>query len=90
MRADLIAFGLLLACIGVLTAFLWFEKRTTADLREKLTTAERQIETLKVNREVLTKLDRDTREVGRQVDDAVRRSETITDAIDAIEAMEGR
>lgn len=92
MFEKLIAIGIVAAFVAILTlGLMWRHERSRADdLSERLQTVEQQLEAAKVNREVLTELDRDQREVRRDVDGAVARSTTITEAVDEIERMEGR
>lgn len=92
MFEKAVAVGIVAAFVVILTlGLMWRHERSRADdLSERLQTVQQQLEAAKVNREVLTELDRDQREVRRDVDGAVMRSTTITEAVDEIERMEGR
>lgn len=92
MFEKAVAIGIVAAFVVILTlGLMWRHERNRADdLSERLQTVQQQLEAAKVNREVLTELDRDQREVRKEVDGAVARSTTITEAVDEIERMEGR
>jgi multidrug efflux pump subunit AcrA (membrane-fusion protein) len=92
MFEKAVAIGIVAAVIVILTlGLMWRHERSRADdLSERLKTAQQQLQAAKVNREVLNQLDRDQREVRGDVDAAVKRSTTITQAVDEIERMEGR
>lgn len=79
----------LIVCIA-LAGLFWLEKRHSADLADDLAKAKQQIAASKINRDVINKADQKQREVDRAVSDAIQRSVTVEDAIDAIERLEGR
>lgn len=75
----------------IVTVGLWrHERGQVASLRDKLARAEQQLEAARVNREVIRDLDKGQREVASEVDQAIRRSTTVSQAVDEIERMEGR
>ena len=75
----------------IVTVGLWHHERgQVASLRDKLARAEQQLEAARVNREAIRDLDKGQREVSREIDQAIRRSTTVSQAVDEIERMEGR
>lgn len=90
MKIEAFAAIVLAIAALVFAGLFYFEKRHSADLRDDLKKAEQIIDAAKINREVLNEADQKQREVDREVSDAIQRSETVADAIDEIERMEGR
>lgn len=85
----------ILAIIAVIVALafgglLWLEKRHSARLADDLAKAEQVIEAAKINRKALIEADKSLKQTDQKIDEAVRASETLEDAVDAIERLEGR
>lgn len=81
---------ILIAALVIQSMRLDSEKASHQSTRDRLEAVEVQLRAAQINQKALTKLDKQQRAVGEEVDRAVASSETLADAIDAIERMEGR
>nr|WP_313631927.1 hypothetical protein [Brevundimonas naejangsanensis] len=96
MRFDLsvvIGLSVVLALVAALSfqSFqLQREREAHETTKDQLELVEGQLRAAEVNRKHLGRLEKDQRVLATEVDKAVAASETLEDAIDHIERMEGR
>lgn len=96
MRFDLsVVIGLcvvlaLVAALSFKSFQLQREQKAHEATQDRLELVEGQLRAAEVNRKHLNRLEKDQRVLATEVDKAVAASETLADAIDHIERMEGR